>query len=179
MGKLNEDIARQVAAAGVRRAVETGTLNGESAIKLAGIFERVDTYELSRLLALKSWWNLRGYRNVHLHVGDSRKLLKPSTEPTLYWLDAHWSAGPTAGRTRECPLLDELTITSPGTFGDWYLIDDARMFVNPPPPPHDPSQWPTITQIRDLIAQLRPDCETVVRDDLDLILVRPAGADLA
>jgi len=173
MGKLNEEIARQAAAGGVRRAVETGTLNGESAIKLASIFERVDTYELSRLLALKSWWNLRAYRNVHLHVGDSRKLLRPSTEPTLYWLDAHWSAGPTAGRTRECPLLDELAITSPGTVGDWYLIDDARMFVNPPPPPHDPAQWPTIEQIRDLVAQMRPECETVVHDDLDLIVVRP------
>jgi hypothetical protein len=175
MGELNEQLAREAAATGIRRAVETGTYLGKGAIRLSRIFDRVETIELSRYLALKAWWRLRHTGNVRLRRGDSSRLLKPSTEPTLYWLDGHWSADITAGESRQCPLLDEIRATSPGTHGDWYLIDDARLFTKPVPPPLDPAQWPTIDQIRELVGQLRPGYDVRVCDDLDLIIIRPAA----
>ena len=174
-GTLNEELSREAATSGIRRAVETGTYYGDSAIKLSRIFERVETIELSRRLALRSWLRLLRYRNVHLRLGDSSKLLKPSSEPTLYWLDSHWSGGNTAGADRPCPLLPEIQATSPGTFGDWYLIDDARLFTGRLDPGLDPVQWPTIDQIRELIAVVRPGYEVSVRKDLDVIVVSPSA----
>ena len=173
--KVNEQLAREAAASGVRRAVESGTFMGESTKKLAGIFEQVETIELSRYIALKCWVRLLPYRNVRLRCGDSAKLLRPSTEPTFYWLDGHWSGGETAGEQRQCPLLAEIEATSPGTFGDWYLIDDAHLFTGPVPPWLDPAQWPTVDQIRTAVTEARRGYELLVRNDLDLIIVRPSA----
>lgn len=173
MGKLNEQLAREAAASGVRRAVETGTLFGDGAIKLGSIFERVETIELSRYFALRAWLRLLRYSNIKVRRGDSSRLLRPSSEPTLYWLDGHWSMGQTAGEDNQCPLLDELRATSPGTVGDWYLIDDARMFTGRLDKGLDPDQWPTIDQIREVVMETRPTHEVLVRKELDLIVVRP------
>jgi hypothetical protein len=46
-GTLNEELSREAATSGIRRAVETGTYYGDSAIKLSRIFERVETIELN------------------------------------------------------------------------------------------------------------------------------------
>lgn len=171
--KINEKLAREARASGINRAVETGTYMAESTKKLASIFDRVETIELSRYIALKCWVRLLPYRNVRLRCGDSGELLKPSSEPTLYWLDGHWSGGETAGHDRQCPVLDELNATSPGTFGDWYLIDDAHLFTKPLPDWLDPEQWPTFLEIRQAILAARPEYEVTVREDLDLIVARP------
>jgi len=111
MGKLNEQLARAAASTGVRRAVETGTYLGDGALVLGAIFDRVETIEWSRYLWFRAWFRLFRYRNVRVRLGDSAKWLRPSTEPTLYWLDGHWSGGKTAGENRQCPLVDELLAT--------------------------------------------------------------------
>jgi hypothetical protein len=176
MGKLNEQLAQEAASTGIRRAVETGTLLGDGALALSRIFDRVETIELSRFYWLGAWLRLIRYRNVRVRLGDSAKLLRPSTEPTLYWLDGHWSASNTAGESRQCPLLDELRATSPGTHGDWYLIDDARLFMGGLDPVLDPAQWPTLEQIRATVETTRPNHEVAVHEGLDLIVVRPRPA---
>lgn len=175
--QLNEQLAREAAASGIRRAVETGTYLGDSAIKLASMFERVETIELSRYYALRAWLRLLRYRNVRLRFGDSSRLLRPSTEPTLYWLDGHWSAGKTAGAEQQCPLLGELRATSPGSHGDWYLIDDARLFTGRLDRGLDAAQWPTVDDIRQLVMESRPGYDVSVREDLDLIVVRPGPVE--
>ena len=173
MGKLNETLAREAASTGIRRAVETGTYLGDSAVVLSKIFDRVETIERSRYLWFRAWLRLLRYRNLRVRLGNSAELLRPSTEPTLYWLDGHWSGGNTAGQTQQCPLLEELRATSPGAHGDWYLIDDARLFTTHLDPLFDPAQWPSLAQIRDTVESTRSNYEVAVRDDLDLIVVRP------
>lgn len=180
MGYVNTQLAREAAEAGIKRAVETGTLWGDGAMALSNMFERVETIELSRYYAMRAWLRLkwRGYRNVRVRCGDSASLLRPSKERTFYWLDAHWS-GPsiaskeTAGTSNQCPLLAELQATSPGTVGDWYLIDDARLFIHPAKDPFDPDQWPSIDDICSSFARLRPEYDVEVSEELDLILARP------
>lgn len=66
-------------------------------------------------------------------------------------MDGHWSGGETAGEHDECPLLDELVCLSSRT-EDIILIDDARLFLCAPPLPHNPSQWPTICDIVDVLS---------------------------
>ena len=61
-------------------------------------------------------------------------------------LDAHYAAGATAGKGDECPLLGEM-IVLPSWERMFVLVDDARYFLAPPPPPHDEAQWPSIVQV--------------------------------
>jgi hypothetical protein len=83
----------------------------------------------------------------------------------VFWLDGHWSAGDTAGEGDECPLLEELATIGPQHA---ILIDDARLFIEPPPPPHDPSQWPTLEQVMAALAQR----EVTIREDVVVALPR-------
>jgi hypothetical protein len=172
---LPEDLVAKLAAAhGIRRAVETGTWTGDGTRALARRFDKVETIELSLKLALRAKRAFLFEPRVRVRYGDSAKLLRPSTEPTLYWLDGHWSGGETAGADHECPVLDEIRATSPGHRQDCYLIDDARLFVEPPPPPHDPAQWPTLDEIRELLAQVRP--QHAVQVVGDVIVAEPIAA---
>jgi hypothetical protein len=173
VGKVPQTLARDLAAEyDIRRAVETGTWQGDSTARLAEIFSNVETIELDR----RWYWRARRKflfrRGIRVRRGSSPNLLRPATQPTLYWLDAHWSGQGTAGEGHECPLLDEIRATSPGTPKDCYLIDDARMFITSPGPPHDPAQWPTLEDIRALLSELRPHHEMLVDDDV--IVVRPS-----
>jgi hypothetical protein len=65
----------------------------------------------------------------------------------MFWLDAHWSGGETYGENDECPLLEELAIINVSPYEHIILIDDARLFLSPPPAPHRIEQWPDITTV--------------------------------
>ena len=174
MGRIPITLARELAAAhGITEAVETGTYLGASTRLLADSFDRVTTIELSRVLAWRARAVFATRRNVRVLRGDSGALLRPATAPTLYWLDAHWSAGVTAGKEHECPLLDEIRLTSPGTPSDCYLIDDARLYLEPPPRPHRTDQWPTFDDIVALARERRPKHTVAV--DRDVIVIAPGG----
>jgi hypothetical protein len=144
---------------------------GDGTRVLARHFDRVETIELSLKLALHAKRMFALQPRVRVRYGNSAKLLRESREPTLYWLDGHWSGGTTAGAGDECPVLDEIRATSSGNPGDCYLVDDARLFINPPPPPHDPRQWPALGEIRELLARLRPGHSVEVVGDV--IVVEP------
>jgi hypothetical protein len=145
---------------GVRRVVETGTYRGLTARALAPLFESVVTIELSERLYERTAVTLRDIPNVEALQGHSAELLAAIARhemPTLYFLDAHWSAGNTAGSTEECPVLDELAAIGRGHPDDCLVIDDARLFTSAPPPPHDPAQWPAILEVFDAIRLRHPD----------------------
>lgn len=170
MGRIPGTLAKQLGRRlSIRRAVETGTYLGESTAVLADIFDRVETIELSAKLARKARRKFLLRRNVSVMEGDSASLLAPAREPTLYWLDAHWSGGLTAGEEHECPVLDELRLTSPGTNADCYLIDDAHMFNGAPSAPHNPAQWPTVSDIEALVTTLRPGYSVTVVENVIVI----------
>jgi|GEM_PF-3472625 len=108
------------------------------------------------------------------HLGDSREVL-PSIVKDLkdhnvvYWLDGHWSGSETAGKENECPLLDELSCLSKRT-EDIILIDDARLFISPPPYPSKPEQWPTIQDIVTIISNFDKVPFLQIIDDVIFII---------
>jgi hypothetical protein len=131
--------------------VETGTFHGETTRWAASHFPVVHTIERSESLHAMHSGALSRLKGVTPHLGDSRDVLpnvvaEIGDRRAVHWLDGHWSGGETAGEGDECPVLAELACLSPRT-DDIILIDDARLFLCAPPPPLDPSQWPTIGDI--------------------------------
>ena len=131
--------------------VETGTYHGSTTRWASNYFETVHTIERAENLYNLHSNELAQIKGVTPHLGDSRDILPQilkdiSGQKAVYWLDGHWSGGETAGENDECPLLDELICLSSRT-EDIILIDDARLFLCAPPLPHNPSQWPTISDI--------------------------------
>lgn len=138
----------------LNRAVETGTYLGDGARKLVRIFPSVITIELSDELFERTRSALGDEPAIEALHGDSRVLLSGLVNPkvaTLFFLDGHWSGGYTAGGDAECPVLDELAALHGGNPNDCLVIDDARLFTAAPPPPHDPSHWPTLIEVFDAI----------------------------
>src|SRR5919108_706086 len=46
-----------------------------------------------------------------------------------------------------------------------YSGEGARLFAGPPPPPHDPTHWPTLVDVIDAIRAARPDHHVTVLAD--------------
>ncbi|NEQ11698.1 MAG: hypothetical protein F6K37_39250, partial [Moorea sp. SIO4E2] len=85
--------------------------------------------------------------------------------PAFFWLDGHYSGPGTGGESNECPLLLELK-PALAISGSVIMIDDARCFLGPPPPPHQSSHWPRIDDIFHQIKQLAPTYITTIQDDV-------------
>jgi hypothetical protein len=162
----------------LRTFVETGTYRGKTMRWAAEHFDEVITIEMHTPhygAACKS-----KPQNVHCILGDSRKMLGPAISrlmgPAIVWLDAHWCGGyeQSLETPGECPLIDELKTLRDATARHFILIDDARLFVEPPPLPHDPEQWPSY----DEIVELLPDDYYVTIWQDAIIAVPPEAAEL-
>ena len=151
--------------------IEAGTFMGGSAKEAANLFDKVITIEKSQGLYLEAQKNLAIISNIKCYYGCTRdhvvSHLLPKDRP-LFWLDAHWSGGKTAGEDDECPILDELALIFDKELDDYaVLIDDARLFVCPPPYPHNRKCWPNLARI----AKLIPDSYSMyIYDDVVYIL---------
>ncbi len=163
--------------------VETGTLHGDTTELAAIAFDRVWSCDVDPKLIQKARNRLHAYTNVSLSAegsADFLRRIKPElTQPTVYWLDAHWCGGPKPAK--ECCLLEELEAI--GTFHVYgpydgtsiLLIDDVELMESPPPPPHDPKQWPTMQDVRlALDAWKEPYCfEWYQGPTSKILLVKP------
>jgi hypothetical protein len=178
MGSVDLQLASDlVVAAGLRRAVETGTYRGRTARALAGVFATVVTIELSPELHRAATEALQDVPSVRLLQGHSAQVLgsvrDPAT-PTLFFLDGHWSGGVTAGVEDECPVLGEIEAIAGGHPDDCLLIDDAQLFTSAPPAPHDPAAWPRLVEVFDAIRAHWPEHVVTLLDDQ--VLAVPARA---
>jgi len=123
---------------GLRGFVETGTYLGQSLANVSGLFERAVSIELSRELHEAALQKFADRGNVELLLGDSARRIGDASDlcrglPTLYWLDAHWSAGNTARGDENTPIVQELSIVAGrASTDDVVLIDDIRFFISIP-----------------------------------------------
>jgi hypothetical protein len=173
--KLAEELRGRL---GLTRAIETGTYRGHGTRLLATIFPQVITIEVAPALAEAARASLASVPGVEVRSGSSRNLmheLVDASQPTLYWLDGHWSGGQTGGVDDECPVLAELAAIGAGHPDDCILIDDARLFLAPPPPPHRSEQWPRYCELEDAIRTARPEHEVIVAHDIVVGVPRRAG----
>jgi hypothetical protein len=134
---------------GIDCFVETGTYLGASARFAAEIFPRVVTIEIKREFQEKAIAASLG-SNIEFLLGDSATLLPDVvaglTGTTLFWLDGHAGAGFFADDDN-CPLLAELEAIGASPHPHVIVIDDARAFLAPPPPPFKFEAWPTLREV--------------------------------
>ncbi len=165
---------------GLKTFVETGTFSGVTAAWASQHFERVYTIEASEDLWRSAKEKHRALNNVEFVLGNSAKklpMLRAHFEKPLFWLDAHWSSGKTAGEDAECPLLSELEAIAESGFADTaILIDDARYILAPPPSPHKWEHWPNIDEVISAINRCG-DFFTVVKDDVIIAIPGKARHD--
>jgi hypothetical protein len=118
-------------------------------------FTQIYTIELDRALYERA--SQRFAANAHIHVihGDGAeelpKVLDRVSEPCLFWLDAHYSAGITAHGPLETPIIKELTaVLRHRQSHHVILIDDARNF-------NGSRDYPTLTWLQDFVKSERPN----------------------
>ncbi|HEY4504029.1 MAG TPA: hypothetical protein VJJ28_02895 [Candidatus Paceibacterota bacterium] len=114
--------------------VETGTYKGEMVEAMRRKFKKIYTIELADGLYEKARVKFAKYPHIHLFHGDSQqilpKILKEINEPTLFWIDAHWSGGETTFINAHSPVQYELQfILDHHIKNHVILIDDVRNFV--------------------------------------------------
>lgn len=188
---LPEDLAAALQRSlSLERAIETGTHVGGGAEKLAAIFPSVISIELLEDLHAEARRRLGQREDVELLLGDSVAVLPDIVDPavpTFYWLDGHWT--PTDGRpstegggtgvgAAECPVVDEVNVLSEGHRDDCIVVDDARIFGLAPPPPFDPSQWPSALEVLDALRSARPDHHVTIAGDFFIAVPTRARATL-
>ncbi|AOX00753.1 hypothetical protein BJP34_16050 [Moorena producens PAL-8-15-08-1] len=164
--KLIQDLAGEFQ---INNFVETGTYYGATAKWASTIFNHVFTIENSVDIHTKVVNQYSDIKNIDFIFGDSRTQLSKLTlklkESTLFWLDAHWSGGLTYGQNDQCPLLEEIAIVNSLKTDVYLFIDDARLFLSPPQPPHNFEQWPNITQLVNSIQYTLSNHYTVIIED--------------
>jgi glycosyltransferase involved in cell wall biosynthesis len=158
--------------------VETGTYEGDSVEAATAFFDELHTIELSEELFARAAERFEGSPRVHVHHGSSPDVLgglsgRLRRRSVLYWLDAHWCGEGSVGGEVECPLLFELEAIGSLSARSVVMIDDARLFLAPPPAPSTPQQWPSFSELLARLSALRSDHELMVIDDI-IVFFPPA-----
>lgn len=122
--------------------VETGAYmgNGIADALATGHFAQVHSIELSPKWHAHCTKRFQSDPRVHMHLGDSAVVLEqllisgvlPVDTPVLFYLDAHWSGGETAGADVDngCPVLRELEVLAKyrkKDVADVIVVDDMRL----------------------------------------------------
>lgn len=129
---------------------------GDTIEALVDDFDRLHSIELSEELALRATKRFADKEKVTIVQGNSdielRKILATLDEPTLFWLDGHYSGEfmyedeyiKTAKGALVTPIIRELEDIFSFQLPHIILIDDARLF-------NGREDYPTISQIKQLV----------------------------
>lgn len=160
---------------GIENFVETGTGYGCSSIIASQLFKRVYTIEIDPQIYKEQKSELVQARNVTRLCGESTDLLADILEDiegrSLFFLDAHYTCSGPKLADSECPLLVELGLILNHSKDDCIIIDDARLFLCPPPEPHDKEDWPSIDAIVSKVR--RKNKQAVIDVVCDSIVITP------
>jgi glycosyltransferase involved in cell wall biosynthesis len=151
--------------------VETGTFKGDTVEQIKELFDEIYTVELS-----KDYYNyckerFKDCNQINLHHDNSPIFLKKlrksiARRSVIYFLDAHWCvADNTAGEKSQCPLLKELKAIKTLNNESVIIIDDARLFIAPPPVPHEISHWPDFGSVVKALKSLNSRNEVMIVND--------------
>lgn len=153
--------------------VETGTFRGDSIKVVQGRVPRVISVESDARLAAEASVAFADDASVLIVSASGAEALlelRPELDgqDVLFWLDAHWCAMPDGDAPAEsqCDLITEIDAIGRLSDNSVVLIDDARLFLSPPPAPHDAAQWPRLHEVLDALTKVSPTHELAVVNDV-------------
>ena len=161
---VKQDVLRKHAAQyNLRTLVETGTHFGDMVEAMKGSFDKIYSIELSQELFEQAKRRFRKDPRVELIHGDSGaelgKIMKRISQPTLFWLDGHYSGQETAKGQKETPICEELDhIFDAPDLGHVIIIDDARCFGSL-------ASYPAIDELKKRILSRRKHARIAVEQD--------------
>jgi hypothetical protein len=143
--------------------VETGTYLGETIEAMADHFNHIYSIELSNALYKKAKRRFKNRSNIELIHGDSakelEKIMKEIDQPTIFWLDGHYSDGITARGDKDTPIYEELQhIFKAKDLKHIIFIDDARCFGTD-------SAYPSLDEIIHFIKTHKENVNISVKHD--------------
>lgn len=146
--------------------VETGTYFGSMVNAARDNFKNIYTIELDEELYKRAKKKFAKYEHIRVFQGDSGKILKgiltKLNKQALFWLDAHYSGGVTAGEKRS-PIERELKkILNHRIKNHIILIDDALNFTG--------GDYPTIKELNALVKKLRSEATISVKYNVIIIV---------
>jgi hypothetical protein len=160
--------------------IETGTCWGETVSNMEPYFNNIYTIEFSEMFYKRTKNKYAGTKIIFL-LGDSsivfETLLPTIEEPTIFFLDGHWSQNGTGKSAKDCPLDEEIThINNLFKNEAIIIIDDYRLFGTNPEGGEDWSQISKENLIKILSNRISkvyhlPSTETI--DDRLLIHINP------
>ncbi len=152
----------------LKTLVETGTFLGLMMEAQLPYFEHLISIELDYDLYRAALERFEKHSKVRIIHGDSgeviHKVVPELNEPTLFWLDGHYSGGFTAKGKSECPIYGELESILTSPLNHVILIDDARCF-------NGTNDYPTISELETYIQKYKPRMK--VKTENDVIRVEP------
>lgn len=158
--------------------VEGGTHLGNTSYWAAEHFNTVHTIEAAKTFFDEFALLPDKPANVRSYFGTTTErlpeILKSCSSSAIFWLDSHWSAGASFGEGDECPLLQEIDLIYQFASDPFIFIDDARLFLSPPPPPHDVNQWPGIRETLAALSAGERDPYVVIVHDTIISVPRSA-----
>jgi hypothetical protein len=112
--------------------IETGTYCGDTIFSIEPYFNNIYTIEFSEMFYKRTKNNYTGNK-INFLLGDSsivfETLLPTIEEPTIFFLDGHWSHCDTGKSAKDCPLDEEIThINNLFKNEAIIIIDDYRLF---------------------------------------------------
>jgi hypothetical protein len=137
-------------------------------------FEKILTVELGTELFNKAQERFKNHPTVRCWHGDSSDLLGENAchcgEPSLIWLDGHYSEGATARGVKDTPIMQELEHIVQHSLASRHvlLIDDARCF-------NGTNDYPTLASLLSWIRGKMPNHSCMVENDI--IRVEPLSPD--
>ena len=116
--------------------VETGTHVGSTIFGVEPMFEELHTIEIKEEFYEEARKKYEGDK-ISFHLGDSSLLLgdivKELKQPTIFFLDGHWSSGNTGKGKKDVPLYEELcAIRDNFSHKAIIIIDDYNLFGKGP-----------------------------------------------
>jgi len=159
---------------GTKVLVETGTCHGDMVEAMKNYFSQIYSIELSDELYDKAKRRFAGDAHIQIIYGDSgielEKVIPILNQSALFWLDGHYSAGPTAKGVKDTPIYEELAhVFNSSQPGHVILIDDARCFEADP-------TYPSIDELSVFIKENKPEANINVENDIIRITsFRPFG----
>jgi hypothetical protein len=131
--------------------IETGTLQGNTTFSMEPYFDKVYTIELKEAFYNSVKTKYRGSK-INFLLGDSSlvlaDLLPTINKSAIFFLDGHWSSGDTARGSKDCPLLEELTlINNVFTEAAIIIVDDCRLFEKGPLKGNYNEDWSEISEM--------------------------------